>query len=116
MMDISAWLEGRPVRDDSPVVAITAFSTCATGEYRRAALMLSAIPRRIFVTDEQACDLPADLARWRPIALSCIEHDGRPVPVVNLAHAFSGALSDLPTVPSLAEAYTMETDATVLTP
>ena len=102
VMDISAWLEGRPARNDPAVVAITAFSTGTTGEGRRAALMLSGIPRRIVVTDEQACDLPADLGVWRQIALSCFEYEGRPVPVVNLAHAFSGAMSPLPIVPSLA--------------
>ena len=57
VMDLSAWLEGGPARDDPAVVAVAAFASGTGGENRRGALMLSAIPRRIVVTDDLACDL-----------------------------------------------------------
>ncbi len=113
VMDLSAWLEGRPVREGPGVVAIAAFASDTSGENRRGALMLSAIPRRIVVTDGLACDLPPDLVGWREIALSCIEHEARPIPVMNLTYVFSGVLSQLPAVPELAEDLVMATDACV---
>ncbi len=116
VMDLSAWLEGGPVRDEPAVVAIAAFASGTRGENRRGALVLSAIPRRIVVTDDLACDLPPDLLGWREIALSCVEHETRPVPVMNLTYAFSGVLSQLPAVLDLAEDLVMETDARGLTP
>ena len=111
VLDMSAWLEGRPTGEEAAVVAITAFSTGATRENLKGALTLSAIPRRIVVSDDQACALPAELAGWREIALSCIEHETRPLPVMNLAHAFSGALSRSVAESQAAEAYPMEAEA-----
>ena len=113
VMDLPAWLEDRPPREEPAVVAIAAFSAGATAENRRGAFMLSAIPRRIMVSDAQACELPAELAGWREIALSCILHDERPVPVLHLSHVFSGALSRQVVPSNLAEAFPAETRATV---
>ncbi len=116
VMDLSAWLDGAPVRDDPAVVAIAEFASGVSGENRRGALVLNAIPRRIVVTDDLACELPTDLVGWREIALACIEHETRSLPIMNLSYVFSGALSLLPAVPELAENPVMETDTRVLTP
>ncbi len=111
VMDVSAWLEGRPIAGEPAVVAIAAFSSRTTGENSKGALMLSAIPHRIVVSDTQACDLPPELTGWREIALSCVEHETRPLPVVNLAYAFSGALSRSPVTQRVAEAHPVEAEA-----
>ncbi len=90
VMDVSAWLLGGPIREQPAVLAVAAFRERVDGESRRGALMLSSIPRRIVVRDEQACAPPAD---WRQISLSCIRHEDRALPVLNLAYMFSGALN-----------------------
>ena len=104
VMDLAAWHEGRLLRTDSTVVAIAVFSAGVTGENRRGALTLNAIPRRIVVSDAQACELTAELVGWREIALSCVVHESRPVPVLSLTHVFSGALSERLAASRLADA------------
>ncbi len=113
VMALSAWLEGRPSSDEPAVVAVAAFFDTRAGENRYGALRLSAIPRRIVVSDEQACELPPDMAEWREIALSCVEHQSRALPIVNLAHVFSGGLSRPGTASSFAEALPMEAKADI---
>ncbi len=114
VMDLSAWLEGRPVREEPAVVAIAAFASGNVGENRRGALMLTAIPRRIVVTDDLVRDLPPDLVRWREIALSCIEHETRPLPIMNLTYVFSGVLSHFPEGPEPVGEPVVETETSVL--
>ena len=116
VMDLCAWLEGRRSGDDPPVVAIAAFANGTNGENRRGGLMLSAIPRRVALSDEQACDLPVTPTGWRELALSCVQYETRPVPIVNLARAFSGTLSQAAATLSIAETHPMEARAEVLTP
>ena len=89
VMDVSAWLAGAPSHEPPAVLAVAGFRERLDSENRRGALLLSSIPRRITVTDKQACEPPSN---WRPISLSCIQHEDQSLPVLNLAYVFSGAL------------------------
>lgn len=60
------------------------------GEYPQfGALALSSPPRQLAVSDAQACRLPGEDGAWRELAISCFEHQGSPVPVLNLCRIFS---------------------------
>lgn len=57
------------------------------------ALALASPPRQLAVTDDQACRLPEENSAWRGLAISCFEHQGVPVPVLNLNRIFGSAKS-----------------------
>lgn len=61
---------------------------------RFGALKMSAIPKRVPVDDEMACDLPESLQRWQQFSVSCFKLDGAPVLVLDLASIFARAPSD----------------------
>lgn len=52
------------------------------------ALALASPPRQLAVTDDQACRLPEENGLWRELAISCFEHQGEPIPVLNLNRIF----------------------------
>lgn len=58
------------------------------------AVKMSALPMRMEVDDESACELAAELERWRSFTVSCFSHNGRPVPVLDLASLFAAAVSE----------------------
>lgn len=91
VMDLPAWLDGaRPARERS-LIAIVRYRDLDRADTGFGALVLGTAPRRVQVVDEQACDLPAP--EWKHLAIACFEHsDHGPVPVLDLAHIFSGPL------------------------
>lgn len=53
------------------------------------AISLLAPPRQIAVSDDQACSLPEALQPASALMVSCFEHEGSAVPVLNMARLFS---------------------------
>lgn len=89
VMDIAARLGALPRK--APFLAVIGYQQ-QRGEYPQfGALMLSSPPRQVAVSDEQACRLPDESSAWQELAISCFEHQGSPVPVLNLSRIFSGA-------------------------
>jgi chemotaxis signal transduction protein len=89
VMDIAARLGARPLA--APFLAVIGYQQ-QRGEYPQfGAFMLSSPPRQLAVSDEQACRLPDENSTWRELALSCFEHQGLPVPVLNLRRIFGNA-------------------------
>ncbi len=91
VMDMASWLgldEGR--RESVCVVAWQPRPDVRPGI---GALVFSGMPLRVLVDDDQACDLPETPAGWGRVAQACFTHEGRPVPILDLAFVFSGALT-----------------------
>ncbi len=75
----------------TPFLAVIGYQK-KRGEYPQfGALMLAAPPQQLQVSDEQACPLPAQDSAWQELAISCFEHQGAPVPVLNLNLLFGTA-------------------------
>jgi chemotaxis signal transduction protein len=77
--------------DNSTFLAIVARQPEKSFQY--GALVLSSVPARVQVDDDQACTLAEPLQGWRALALSCFEHEEYgPIPILNLAHIFGACV------------------------
>lgn len=89
VMDMAARLGA--ASSHAPFLAVVAYQK-ARGEYPQfAALMLATPPQQLQVSDEQACPLPVQGNAWQELTISCFEHQGEPIPVLNLNLLFGGA-------------------------
>ena len=89
VMDIAARLGAQP--RTAPFLAVIGYQN-QRGEYPQfGALMLSSPPRQLAVSDERACRLPDENIAWRGLAISCFEHQGTAVPILNLRRIFGSA-------------------------
>ena len=93
VFDTARLSEGVAKSADCVYFGIVRFRTDHTGPQRFGALKLTAIPKRVSVDDQMACDLPDFYERFRKFSISCFEFDGYPVPVLNLARIFSAVPS-----------------------
>lgn len=91
-MDLAAWLAGRPVQRVHRLAGVFAYQEHPQAAPSYGALLLAALPARLRVSDEQACDLPEQPAGWRQLAVSCFKEGERPVPILDLPFIFSDAL------------------------
>jgi chemotaxis signal transduction protein len=73
------------------VIGILAYRAEGAESLEYGALILSAIPRRCEVNDEQACPLPPWLTPWRRYASACFRPEGphSAIPVLRLDRLFS---------------------------
>ena len=89
VMDIATRVGAQPRK--APFLAVIGYQR-QRGEYPQfGALALSSPPRQLAVSDEQTCQLPDESGAWPELAISCFEHQGAPVPVLNLSRIFSSA-------------------------
>jgi chemotaxis signal transduction protein len=73
----------------NPVVGIAVYQNDPTEPIRYSGLHLATVPQNIYVSDDQACDLPANQDFWDPLALSCFFLDDKAIPIIDLAYLFS---------------------------
>ncbi len=86
VMDIAARLGAQPLA--SPFLAVIGYQKLR-GEYPQfGALALSTPPRQLTVSNEQACKLSGENSHWQEWAISCFEHQGLPVPILDLCRVF----------------------------
>jgi len=86
LMDIAARLCG--TAQQSSFVAVVGFQQ-RRGEYPQfGALQLASPPEKVAVSDDQACGLPGDNRVWNEFAISCFDHLGLAVPVLNVKRLF----------------------------
>lgn len=90
VMDVSAWMNGTATPRNESVFGIVAYRDPLWGETHHGVLQMAGMPRRVGVTDEQACEL--DDRRWSDIAIACFRETERAIPVLDLAHLFGGGL------------------------
>jgi chemotaxis signal transduction protein len=73
----------------SPIIGIFAYRT-ETGLVEYGALLLTTMPRRVEVSNEQACGLPTDLQLWLPYTRCCFqETENQAIPILNLERLFA---------------------------
>ncbi len=89
VMDIAARLGNAPQQPD--LLAVACYMDPVEGTPRFGALALAAAPVPIQVNDNASCALPNQPAGWNRLALSCFDHQSRPVPILHLGHIFGAA-------------------------
>ena len=84
-------LENNPASDESFVVNIFAYRAEKTRLPEYGTLFSKAAPRRIEVSNEQACSLPAHLSSWTPYFRSCFQETEtkKVIPILNLERLFA---------------------------
>ena len=90
--DVRAWLDHADLTEHAPLVGIVGYQSRRGEIPRFGAVILAEPPKRTLVADSQACALPADQPGWEKIAISCFEHEGEAVPVLDLTRMFTRAL------------------------
>lgn len=96
VMDLSRWLEPASAPLGTSAyrhLGIYAYQLNTDGVVEFGALWLRKPPQRFDVDDAAAAPLPSDGARWSEIALACFADAAGPVPILDLATVFSGALN-----------------------
>ena len=67
---------------------VLAYQSAPRQPLRHGVLALPSLPLTVEIDDNAACALPTDSDLWPLIALSCFEHEGKAVPVVDPARLF----------------------------
>jgi len=93
VLDVHSFLKKQKViRAHSGVVGIAIYQESSEKSLVYAGLHLAETPASIFVSDEQACELPAQMQVWAPITISCFKYRNEAIPIIDLAVLFSGTV------------------------
>lgn len=68
---------------------VVAYQSVARGPVEYGAIGLVGLPQTIAVGDEAQCELPGDSDLWPLLALSCFQHSGQAIPILNTAILFA---------------------------
>ncbi len=82
---------GTVTSPETPVVGIAAYQSEPGAMPQYGGLLLSRIPVKKPVTDEQACELPEPRNEWQRLAISCFADNGRATPILDLPRLFAEA-------------------------
>lgn len=94
LLDLGAWTAGQSLRRAHTIAGIVRYWEQSTQSISYAALSLSRIPRRVWISDDDACELDEQAGQWQSLVSSCVTISGRPVPILDLPVVFSvGQLS-----------------------
>lgn len=91
LFDAGKFSQGIEKVSDNTYYGIVRYRRDPSTPQQFGAMKMTAVPQRVTVDDQMACDLPDSLAAWRPFCLSCFDLDGVAVPVLDLARLFSHA-------------------------
>jgi hypothetical protein len=67
---------------------VVAYPTAPRTPLQHGVIALPMLPAVITVFDDTLCPLPTDSDLWPHLALSCFEHQGRPVPILDTGRLF----------------------------
>lgn len=98
VMDIAQLILGRNIirPKQEELVVLTTFQAHVNEPLQRGAILLSAIPIKINIQDQQVCDFPSPQDIWQQLAVTCFEHPQKgPVPILNLERIFLTPASSL---------------------
>jgi chemotaxis signal transduction protein len=91
VLDMNIFLrKQKMMRTHSGVVGIAIYQEDRSKPLTYAGLHLAETPVNIFVSDEQACELPAQKKEWGIITISCFTYKNDAIPIIDLAILFSG--------------------------
>ncbi|HSV52353.1 MAG TPA: hypothetical protein VLJ57_09570 [Burkholderiaceae bacterium] len=105
LLDLDALLSARPATDRAVApryALVLAFQPVPQGPVARGAIGLAALPQTVTAGDDAQCELPTDSDLWPLLALSCFQHDGHPVPILDTARLFTNSPSLRPALPAMA--------------
>jgi hypothetical protein len=90
MIDMGALLQPDAGLTAEPALyaLVVAFQSAPGMPVEHGAIRALELPRTVAVADDAACELPTDSALWPGLALSCIECEGRVVPIVDTGRLF----------------------------
>ncbi len=90
LIDLHALLHADTEPSIAPRYAlIVAYQSAARGPLAYGAIGLAALPQTIAIGDEAQCALPGDSKLWPLLALSCFQHEGQAVPILDTARLFA---------------------------
>jgi chemotaxis signal transduction protein len=90
LLDLDTLLRAYPAGEPSTGhVLVLAYQSAPGRALDYGAVCARSLVRMIEVADSQACELPRDSDLWPWIAMSCFEHEGRAVPVLDTARLFA---------------------------
>jgi chemotaxis signal transduction protein len=91
VLDLQALVHAH-AQDDAPPprhLLVVAYQLAAFERLRYGALYLPSFPETLEISDRAQCPMPTDSDLWPSIALSCFEHQGHAVPVLDTGRLFS---------------------------
>lgn len=90
LLDLGTLLRAYPEPNEPPSrhVLVLAWQSAPGLSLDYGAVCARSLVRMIEVADSQQCALPADSDLWPWISLSCFEHEGHSVPVLDTARLF----------------------------
>jgi len=95
VVDLLAWVNGGTNPQAVSLLGIFAYQNRRGATPQHGALILSAIPRRLSVSDDQTSALPDSPRHWEKVALACFENEaGIRIPIIDLEQVFSHGLFD----------------------
>jgi hypothetical protein len=71
---------------------VLAFQREAGAALEYGAISIQNLPETVSVCDDMACPLPTDSDLWPKLAVSCFEHMGHQVPIIDVARLFCSYL------------------------
>jgi len=92
LLNLDALLHAEPssVLSIAPRYAlIVAYQSVALGPLAFGAIGMDSMPQTVAISDEAHCALPCDSSLWPQLALSCFEHEGAAVPILDTARLFT---------------------------
>ncbi len=92
LLDLDALLHADPstILSTSPRYAlIVAYQSIAHGPLAYGAISMNSLPQTIAIGNEAQCALPGDSRLWPQLALSCFQHEGEAVPILDTARLFA---------------------------
>lgn len=91
VLDMPSLLAGQKIiHSHHDVVGVGVYQFSPTEPLQYAGLRLATTPSTIYVSDEDACELPESQCYWQPFSISCIKYNDLAVPIIDLAALFSG--------------------------
>lgn len=101
VMDLGILL-GKPAQGTSAFISLVAYQERPGSALQYVAVKVRTAPEKVRVDDSQVCDLPVEISEGvlMPLCLSCFNHGGKSVVILDIAGLCSGEFRDLINAPN----------------